>query len=43
MRHSDGWTERIVAGRYELTDHLRRLVVRRPATGEDLRRMIALR
>lgn len=41
--YPDGWIERIVAGRYELIDHQRRLVVARPATAEDFARMIALR
>lgn len=41
--YPDGWTERIVAGRYELMDDHSRLVVARPATAEDLARMLALR
>ena len=41
--YPDGWIERIVAGRYELIDHQRRLVVARTATSEDFARMIALR
>lgn len=41
--YPDGWTERIVGGRYELLDHQSRLVVRRAATAEDFGRMIALR
>ena len=41
--YPDGWTERIVSGRYELIDPQGRLVANRAATGDDFARMIALR
>lgn len=41
--YPDGWVERIYQGHYELMDDMSRLVVRRPATGEDFARMEALR
>jgi hypothetical protein len=41
--YPDGWTERIVSGRYELVDPQSRLVANRAATGDDFARMIALR
>lgn len=41
--YPDGWVERIVAGVYELIDPDSREVIRRPATGADVARMLALR
>ncbi len=41
--YPDGWTERVRDGRYELIDHLDRLVVTRPATAGDVARILAAR
>ncbi len=42
VRYSDGWTELILNGRYQLIDNLNRQVIDRQATTEDFNRMFAL-
>jgi hypothetical protein len=42
VRYSDGWTELILDGQYQLIDNLNRQVVQRRATIEDFNRMVAL-
>jgi hypothetical protein len=42
VRYSDGWTELILNGRYQLIDNLNRQVIDRRATTEDFDRMFAL-
>ena len=39
IQFADGWRERIDKGQFTLIDHKNRVVVRRPATGMDMRRL----